>query len=115
MATANPAMSEAVYRRAGLAAAPAQAMTLQGSVLKTAALMVLLLATAAYAWSQAVAGPTRVAYGWLMAGALGGFVTALVTIFVPRLSPFMAPVYAALGGCSWGRSLPCSRRRTPAS
>src|SRR5690242_14181156 len=35
VATANPAMSEAAYRRAGLAAAPAQAMTIQGSVLKT--------------------------------------------------------------------------------
>jgi uncharacterized YccA/Bax inhibitor family protein len=102
MATANPAMSEAVYRRAGLAAAPTQAMTLQGSVLRTAVLVVILLATAAYTWSQAVAGPTSAAYGWLIAGAIGGFITALVTIFVPRLSPFTAPVYAALEGLVLG-------------
>ena len=40
MATANPAMSEAVYRRAGLATMRTRVMTLQGSVLKTAALLI---------------------------------------------------------------------------
>jgi uncharacterized YccA/Bax inhibitor family protein len=102
MATANPAMSEAVYRRAGLAATPTQVMTIQGSVLKTAILVVILLATAAYTWSQAVAGSTTLTYGLLIAGALGGFVTALVTIFIPKVSPYTAPVYAALEGLVLG-------------
>jgi len=102
MATANPAMSEAVYRRAGLAATPTQAMTIQGAVLKTAILVVILLVTAAYTWSQAVAGSTTVTYGLLIAGALGGFLTALVTIFIPKVSPFTAPVYAALEGLVLG-------------
>jgi uncharacterized YccA/Bax inhibitor family protein len=102
MATANPAMSEAVYRRAGLAATPTQAMTIQGSVLKTAILVVILLATTAYTWSQAVAGSTTLTYGLLIAGAIGGFITALVTIFIPKVSPFTAPVYAALEGLVLG-------------
>jgi uncharacterized YccA/Bax inhibitor family protein len=102
MATANPAMSEAVYRRAGLAAAPSQAMTVRGTVLKTAVLVAILLATAAYTWSQAATGSTAVAYGLLVAGALGGFLVALVTIFVPKASPFTAPVYAALQGLFLG-------------
>jgi uncharacterized YccA/Bax inhibitor family protein len=102
MATANPAMSEAVYRRAGLAATPTQAMTIQGSVLKTAILVVILLATTAYTWSQAVAGSTTLTYGLLIAGAIGGFITALVTIFIPKVSPYTAPVYAALEGLVLG-------------
>jgi hypothetical protein len=102
MATANPAMNEAVYRRAGLAATPTQAMTIQGSVLKTAFLVLILLVTAAYTWSQAVAGSTTVAYGLLIAGLIGGFLTALVTIFIPRVSPFTAPIYAALEGLVLG-------------
>jgi uncharacterized YccA/Bax inhibitor family protein len=102
MATANPAMGEAVYRRAGLAATPTQAMTIQGSVLKTAILVVILLATTAYTWSQAVAGSTTLTYGLLIAGAIGGFITALVTIFIPKVSPFTAPVYAALEGLVLG-------------
>jgi uncharacterized YccA/Bax inhibitor family protein len=102
MATANPAMNEAVYRRAGLADTPTQAMTIQGTVVKTAILVLILLVTAAYTWSQAAAGATPVAYGLLIAGALGGFITALVTIFIPKVSPFTAPIYAALEGLVLG-------------
>src|SRR3954454_22055299 len=102
MATANPAMSETVYRRAGLGATPTRVMTVGGAVLKSAILVVILLATAAYTWSQAAAGATTVTYGLLVAGSVGGFLTALVTIFVPRVSPFTAPVYAALEGLVLG-------------
>jgi len=102
MATANPAMNEAVYRRAGPAALSTEAMTIQGSVLKTAILVLILLATAAYTWSQAVAGATNVAYGLLIAGSIGGFIVALVTIFNPKASPFTAPIYAALEGLVMG-------------
>lgn len=102
MATANPAMNEAVYRRAGRANTPTQVMTLQGSVVKTAILMVILLVTASYTWSQAAAGDTTVAYGLLIAGLIGGFITALVTIFIPKVSPYTAPIYAALEGLVLG-------------
>lgn len=56
MATANPAMTEAAYRRAGRADTPAAVMTLGGSVAKTAVLVVILLAAAAFTWSEAAAG-----------------------------------------------------------
>ena len=102
MATGNPAMSEAVYRRAGLAETPTQVMTVQGSVLKTAILVVILLGTGAFSWTQAVAGFTPVAYGLMIGGAIGGFITALLTIFVPKISPCTAPVYAALEGLFLG-------------
>ncbi len=102
MATANPAMSEAVYRRAGRAATPAQVMTLQGSVLKTAVLVLILLVAAGFTWSQTATGSPPLAYGLLIAGAIGGFITALVTIFIPKASPFTAPLYAALEGLVLG-------------
>jgi len=102
MATANPAMSPEVYRRAGLAETPTRAMTLRGTVLKTALLVAILLTTAAYTWAQAAGGAVPVAYALLVVGALGGFLTALLTVFVPKLSPFTAPVYAALEGLFLG-------------
>jgi uncharacterized YccA/Bax inhibitor family protein len=102
MASANPAMSEAVYRRAGLAATPTQVMTIRGTVLKTAILVVILLVTAGYTWNQAVEGSTGLTYGLLIAGSIGGFLTALVTIFFPKVSPFTAPIYAALEGLVLG-------------
>ena len=87
MATANPAMNEAVYRRAVLAEIPDQAMTIRGLVVKTAILVVILLVTAGYTWSQAVAGNSTIAYGLLIAGSIGGFLVVLVTIFNPKVSP----------------------------
>ena len=102
MATANPAMNEAVYKRIGPVAFANDAMTIQGTVVKTAILVVILMATAAYTWSQAIGGETTLAYGLLIAGSIGGFIVALVTIFNPKISPFTSPVYAALEGLVLG-------------
>jgi uncharacterized YccA/Bax inhibitor family protein len=102
MPTANPAMSEAVYRRSGLATTPTEAMTLQGAVLKTTILVVILVVTASYIWSQAVAGNANLAYGLMIVGSIGGFIVALVTIFKPKVSPFTSPIYAALEGLVLG-------------
>ncbi len=101
MATANPAMNEAVYQRAGRAFAASSVMTLQGTVLKTAGLLVVLIVVAAYTWTQAISG-SPLTYGLLMGGSIGGFVVALLTIFVPKVSPFTAPIYAALEGLVLG-------------
>jgi uncharacterized YccA/Bax inhibitor family protein len=102
-------MSEAVYRRAGLAESPAQVMTLQGTIIKTAVLVAVLLLTGAYSWSQVlpVIGDEPVSIsshviGLLMLGLFGGLITGTVTIFVPRISPVTAPVYAALEGLILG-------------
>jgi uncharacterized YccA/Bax inhibitor family protein len=107
MATANPAMNDAAYDRAGYADSAANVMTLQGTVLKTWVLVVLLLATASFTWYQAgtaftaaeegIAVPSSI-YVLLGIGCFGGFITALLTIFMPRISPITAPLYAALEG-----------------
>ena len=102
MATSNPAMNEAVYLRSGRAETSTSAMTLQGTVAKTAILLLILLVAAAYTWSQAMNGATTIASGLLIVGALGGFIVALLTIFKPNLSPITAPIYAALEGLLMG-------------
>jgi uncharacterized YccA/Bax inhibitor family protein len=102
MATANPAMSESVYLRSGRADTYGTVMTLPGTALKTALLVVILLATGAYAWTQAFTGSPQLTYGLMIGGGLGGLIVALVTIFVPRVSPFTAPLYAALQGLVLG-------------
>jgi uncharacterized YccA/Bax inhibitor family protein len=102
MATANPAANDAVYQRAGRSEMLTAVMTIQGTVIKTAFLMVILVIAAAYTWSQALAGATNMSYGLLIAGSIGGVITALVTIFFPRVSPITAPIYAALQGLFLG-------------
>jgi uncharacterized YccA/Bax inhibitor family protein len=102
MATSNPAANEDVYGRAGLAESPGQVMTVAGSVLKTSVLVVLLMVAAGYSWMQFRAGPTGDHFGWLITTAIGGLVTAVVTIFFPKASPFTAPLYAVLEGLFLG-------------
>jgi len=102
MATANPAMNVAVYDRAGLAESTASVMTLQGTVMKTAILLGLLVVAAGYTWGQIFAGNTSLAYGLLIGGSIGGLVMALITIFVPKASPVTAPIYAIAQGLFLG-------------
>ncbi len=101
MATANPAMNEAVFHRAGRADMAAPAMTIEGTTFKTAFLMMILSATGIYTYSQATSGASQT-NGLLALGFVGGFITALVTIFYPKASPVSAPVYAALEGLVMG-------------
>ena len=72
MATANPTMNEAVYLRAGRADTSASAMTVQGTAIKAAILVGILLATGAYTWTQFAAGATGVANGLLIVGGRWG-------------------------------------------
>jgi uncharacterized YccA/Bax inhibitor family protein len=41
-------------------------------------------------------------YGLLAVGGIGGFILAMVTIFIPKASPFTAPIYAGLQGLFLG-------------
>jgi uncharacterized YccA/Bax inhibitor family protein len=102
MASANPAMSAEVFRRAGRADTPAAVMTLQGSVLKTSILVIILLATGAYAWHLFDKQAPALGYGLLIGASLGGLVLAFVTVFFPRAAPITAPIYAGLEGIVLG-------------
>lgn len=102
MATANPAMNEAVYRRAGYADSPANRMTVAGAAVKTMVLLAFLLVAAGYTWSLASSGSTNLLNGLMILGGIAGFIIALVTVFFPKASPFTAPIYAVLEGLLLG-------------
>ncbi len=75
------------------------AMTINGTVNKTAFLLILVLLGAMFSWSR-FDGPASVGAVFPLAigGALGGFVLALITIFKKEWSAFTAPAYAVLEG-----------------
>jgi len=107
MRTANPALSDAVFTRAATTArtgAPARAtgtMTIDGTVTKTGILVILLLATALYAWNRFETDPGS-AGGLIALGGIGGLVVAVVTIFKQTWAPVTAPLYALLEGLLLG-------------
>jgi uncharacterized YccA/Bax inhibitor family protein len=94
MRSANPALNSKTFTN--LPQVGVEQMTLQGTVNKTAVLLICVLATAAWTWSRVNAGEQIGAS--ILIGAIGGFVTALVTVFKKEWAPITAPLYALLEG-----------------
>jgi uncharacterized YccA/Bax inhibitor family protein len=111
-------MNENVFLAAARDYTESQTMTLEGTVLKTAMLLCVLVAAAGFTWVKAQAAlpaltaeaadqaarltvPTDV-IPYVLIGTVGGFVVSLITIFKPAVSPFTAPLYAALEGLALG-------------
>jgi uncharacterized YccA/Bax inhibitor family protein len=96
--TSNPALNAKTFQGN---AAVGDVMTLQGTVNKTGFLLLCVVATASVTWHLAATGnPAVVAL--LTLGAIGGFITAMATIFKKTWSPVTAPLYALLEGLVLG-------------
>ena len=103
MRTANPALNAGTFTGLAPAAARSEAMTLQGTVNKTALLLVILLAAATITWGKFFETGSPASVGvWTLGGAIGGFIVALVTVFKKQWSPLTAPLYAFLEGLFLG-------------
>ncbi|HVH08895.1 MAG TPA: Bax inhibitor-1/YccA family protein [Gemmatimonadales bacterium] len=102
MRTSNPALNASTFT--DLRRDPtAPAMTVEGTVNKSALLLFLVVVPAAWVWTQVRAAATPgVAVPWIVIGSLGGFVTALATVWKKEWAPVTAPVYAALEGLALG-------------
>lgn len=93
----NPTLKADTFT--GVRAFGERTMTLEGSVNKTGISIVVLIATAALQWNGAFGEAMPVA---MLAGLVGGFVVALVTVFKKEWSPVTTPLYAALEGLALG-------------
>jgi len=109
MRSGNPALKDNTFLDLGtgsLVQNDAGAMSLNGTVNKTALLLVLALAAALFTWSQFAAGMAAGNPGavtpYAIGGAIGGFVLALVTVFKKTWAPYTAPAYAVLQGLFLG-------------
>jgi uncharacterized YccA/Bax inhibitor family protein len=103
MRTANPAFSSTAFPGYSTRAGFDQAMTIEGTINRTGLLLLCVLASALWTWSQffATRDPAAVA-PYILVGALGGFVVALVTVFKKEWSGVTAPIYALLEGLFLG-------------
>lgn len=123
--TSNPTLSADTFARARAEAGDSvsfrersidrgitNTMTLEGTVLRTSILVILLLITATFSWSQMMAeigagqdnGAVVTPRAGLFAigGVLGGLLFALITSFAPRMAPYTAPLYALAEGLALG-------------
>lgn len=98
--SSNPALSDKAF------AGPfpdtgAGVMTISGVVWKTFVLVLLAVASGAYAWNLVTTHPEYV-FMALIAGTIGGLIVALIAIFKPASTPVTAPLYALLEGLVLG-------------
>jgi uncharacterized YccA/Bax inhibitor family protein len=108
MKTSNPALGSKTFQNlpgagyGGLVDA-ANRMSVSGTVHKTGILLVCAMATAAWVWHLFMQSRDMADVApWLMLGAFGGFVMAMVTVFKKDWSPVTAPLYALLEGLVLG-------------
>ena len=93
----NPALNSNTFNdsRYNTTLSDTERMTLDGTVNKTAISVLLLIISAYYTYlNQSTA--------WVMIGGIGGFITALITVFKKEWSPYTVPVYAILEGLALG-------------
>jgi uncharacterized YccA/Bax inhibitor family protein len=78
-------------------------MTLNGTVHKTALLLVGLIATAAITWRRTMLteDPSSL-FPYLIVGVIGGLVVGLITVYKKEWSPITAPLYCVLQGLFLG-------------
>ncbi len=104
MRSGNPVLKDSTFLDIGTGSVvtrDGQTMTLNGTVNKTGFLLLLSVLTAAFAWSKTFSDTGEMAPGamiYLIGGAIGGLVLALVTAFKKEWSPVTAPMYALVEG-----------------
>lgn len=98
----NPTLSKTTFQRYRTEVhTPSEAMTLNGTVHRTFFLLCLVVASASVVWGLLGTNPSMVG-GLVGLGAIGGLITALVTIFKKEWSPVSAPIYAIFEGLAIG-------------
>ncbi len=103
MRTANPALTNKAFQGFTVADTKSGTMTIQGTVNKTAIMLVCLYIPALYVWKLFYSsGNPAVVTPWLIGGAIGGVIVAIATIFKKEWSPITAPIYAVLEGLVLG-------------
>ncbi len=102
MRTSNPALNDTTFSGEGRGLLRGESMSIQGTVNKTVFLLLLVLAGAAWTWRQYYTGNLQSLPLWVLGGALGGFVVALVTVFKKRWAVVTAPLYGLLEGLVLG-------------
>jgi uncharacterized YccA/Bax inhibitor family protein len=103
MKTSNPTLNQKLIRDFSFQRTEAGVMTVQGTVNKIAIMLLLALAGASFTWSKFFAAVesgagTSSVMGWMIFGAIGGLVMALITVFKKEKASIFAPIYAVFEG-----------------
>ncbi len=105
--SSNPALSKNVFNAQTYTASYTEVMTLNGTINKSIAMLLLVVVGAMYTWKMffgaaTIETGTALVSKWIFIGGIGGFVFAIITIFKKSWAYITAPVYAILEGLFLG-------------
>lgn len=98
--TSNPIFSKTAFN-SSFAATNSGVMTMQGTINKSLILLLTIIVSASLTWNMVLDGNSS-AMGFMIAGAILGLITAIVTIFKKEWSGITAPIYAVFEGLFLG-------------
>jgi len=101
MRTSNPLLTDSTFTSQGYAAQGTQVMTLKGTANATLMLVLMMMAAASYTWKIAMQNPAN-AGGWIIGGAISGFVLVLVTNWKKEWAAITGSLYAIAEGLFLG-------------
>jgi uncharacterized YccA/Bax inhibitor family protein len=91
----NPTITEKLFEKS-LTAGAEHTMTVRGTMNKFGFMFLMVMATAFYTWNAFNGGQDVM--GYMLTGAIGGLVVALVIVFKQQWAGYLAPAYALLEG-----------------
>jgi uncharacterized YccA/Bax inhibitor family protein len=108
--SSNPVFGKNIFNQSATTADDG-VMTVNGTINKTGLMFLIVLFAATFTWRKFFNGdidptvPGAMPPGviaWMIGGAIGGFITALITTFSPRRAAMTAPIYAVFEGLFLG-------------
>ncbi|MFA9388788.1 MAG: Bax inhibitor-1/YccA family protein [Prolixibacteraceae bacterium] len=108
--TSNPIFGKKTFEQAYTSTYGDEQMTLNGTINKTALVLLFVISTAFYTWQKFFevynpADPSLAVSSvmkYLLIGGIGGFIIAIVATFTPKWSGFTTPIYAIFEGMFLG-------------
>ncbi len=100
MRTSNPALTENTFTGLQYIGDRSERMSVQGTAVKTMVLLLCTLLTAGWTWNKfyhSANNPASIS-AYLLIGAIGGFILALITTFKKEWAPTTAVAYALFEG-----------------
>ena len=91
----NPALSEKRFQNTVISH-DGEVMTERGTLNKFFFLFIMVMASASFTWSAFYQG--KDVMPWMIGGAIGGLVVAIVMAFKPQWAQYLAPAYGLLEG-----------------
>lgn len=105
--SSNPVLSKAAFNSNAYSTSYTETMTINGTLNKSIALLLLVIVGALYTWRMffnagSVESGMSMVTTWMLVGGIGGFIFSLITIFKKSWAYITAPIYAILEGLFLG-------------